>query len=66
MDYRIALQIAVSEYNEYWNSVVQTNEFPLFYSYVANHDRQVPWEVDRIVEGCEFDSDRGEVEREQT
>ena len=31
IDYKTARQILISEYNEHWNSVVETKEFPLFY-----------------------------------
>ena len=31
VDYKTARQIIISEYNEYWNSVLETKEFPLFY-----------------------------------
>ena len=38
VDYKTARQIILSEYNEYWNSVVETKEFPLFYWYDADQD----------------------------
>lgn len=38
VDYRTARQIILSEYNDYWNSVVQTKEFLLFYWYDKNHN----------------------------
>jgi len=55
VDYKTARQIVLSEYNEYWNSVVDTREFPLFYWYHANHDGQFEMWVDRKVEGCRCD-----------
>ncbi|MEE8291067.1 MAG: hypothetical protein V3R80_06265 [Candidatus Tectomicrobia bacterium] len=51
-DYRTARQIVLSEYNEYWNTVVQTEEFPLFYWHDANEDGQFEMWIDRKVEGC--------------
>ncbi len=51
-DYRSAMQIVLSEYNEYWNTVVQTEEFPLFYWHDANEDGQFEMWIDRKVEGC--------------
>ena len=55
VDYKTARQIVLSEYNEYWNSVVDTREFPLFYWYDANHDGQFEMWVDSEVEGCRCD-----------
>jgi len=37
IDYKTARQIVISEYNEYWNTVVETKEYPLFYW--EDHDR---------------------------
>ena len=55
IDYKTARQILVSEYNEYWNSVVHTMEFPLFYWHDAHHNGQFEMWVDQKVEGCPCD-----------
>ena len=55
VDYKTARQIILSEYNEYWNTVVETKEFPLFYWYDADHDGEWEMWVDRKVEGCRCD-----------
>lgn len=55
VDYKTARQIIISEYNEYWNSVVETKEFPLFYWHDANHDGAFDMWVDQKVEGCACD-----------
>jgi len=55
VDYKTARQIIISEYNEHWNSVVVTKEFPLFYWHDANHSGQWNMYVDRQVEGCSCD-----------
>ncbi len=55
VDYKTARQIIISEYNEYWNSVVETKEFPLFYWHNARHNGQWNMYVDRQVEGCSCD-----------
>ena len=55
VDYKTARQIVLSEYNEYWDSVVETKEYPLFYWYDANHDGQFAMWVDQQVEGCSCD-----------
>lgn len=55
VDYKTARQIVLSEYNEYWNSVVETKEFPLFYWYDADHDGGFEMWVDQKVEGCSCD-----------
>lgn len=52
VDYKTARQIIISEYNEYWNSVVETKEFSLFYWHDANHDGTFEMWVDQKVEGC--------------
>jgi hypothetical protein len=54
-DYKTARQIIISEYNEYWNSVVETKECPLFYWHNARHNGQWNMYVDRQVEGCSCD-----------
>ena len=54
-DYRTARQIILSEYNEFWNSVVHTIEHPLFYWYDSNGDGQLEMWVDQKVEGCSCD-----------
>ena len=61
VDYRTARQIILSEYNEYWNTVVETKEFPLFYWYDANQDGKFEMWVDRQVEGCSCDIVRYDV-----
>jgi len=55
VDYKTARQIIFSEYNEYWNTVVKTKEFPLFYWHDATHDGEFVMYVDRQVEGCTCD-----------
>jgi len=55
VDYKTARQIVRSEYNEYWNSVVYTLEFPLFYWADADHDGQFDMWVDQQVEGVPCD-----------
>jgi len=62
VDYRTARQILLSEYNEYWNTVVQTEEFPLFYWYDADHDGKFEMWIDRQVEGCPCDIERYDAE----
>ena len=51
VDYKTARQIIISEYNEHWNSVVTTKEFPLFYWIDADHDGKFNMYVDQQVEG---------------
>ena len=55
INYRTARQIILSEYNEFWNSVVHTIEYPLFYWYDSNGDGQLEMWVDQKVEGCSCD-----------
>ncbi len=55
VDYKTARQILISEYNEYWNTVVETREFPLFYWYDAEQDGHFEMWVDQQVEGCTCD-----------
>ena len=55
VDYKTARQIIISEYNEYWNSVVETKEFPLFYWHDAKRDGNWTMYVDQHVEGCTCD-----------
>ena len=55
VDYKTARQIITSEYNEYWNSVVETKEFPLFYWHDARRDGKWTMYVDQQVEGCSCD-----------
>ena len=55
VDYKTARQIVLSEYNEYWNTVVDVIEFPLFYWYDADHNGTFNMWVDRKVEGCTCD-----------
>ncbi len=62
VDYKTARQILVAGYNEYWNTVVETKAFPLFYWYDANHDGHFAMWVDRQVEGCACDIVRYDAE----
>ena len=55
VDYITARQIVLSEYNEYWNSVVYAKEFPLFYWDDANQDGEFDMWVDQKVEGSPCD-----------
>ena len=55
VDYKTARQIVLSEYNDYWNSVVETKEFPLFYWYDVDQDGTVEMFVDQKVNGCPCD-----------
>jgi hypothetical protein len=55
VDYRTARQILQAEYNEYWNTVVEAEDFPLFYWYDADHTGTFEMWVDRNVEGCTCD-----------
>lgn len=61
VDYKTARQIVISEYNDYWNSVVYTKEFPLFYWHDANQDGEFDMWVDQKVEGCFCDIIRYEA-----
>lgn len=55
VDYRTARQILQAEYNEYWNTVIETKAFPLFYWYDPSHTGAFEMWVDRNVEGCPCD-----------
>jgi len=55
IDFKTARQIIVSEYNEYWNTVVHTKEHPLLYWYDSNQDGEMEMWVDQKVEGCACD-----------
>jgi hypothetical protein len=55
VDYKTARQIIISEYNEYWNSVVETKEFPLFYWHDEKRNGDWTMYVDQQVEGCTCD-----------
>lgn len=55
VDYKTARQIIISEYNEYWNSVVTTLEYPLFYWIDADHDGDFNMYVDRHGDGVPSD-----------
>lgn len=67
VDYQTARQIIVSEYNEFWNSVVQTRSYPLFYWYDPDHDGQFSMWVDQVGNGCLCDlvpyADPGKIAR---
>ena len=52
VDYKTARQIILSEYNEYWNSVVETKENPLFYWHDPDHDGTFAMWIDREGNGC--------------
>ncbi len=62
VDYKTARQILVAGYNEYWNTVVETKAFPLFYWYDADQDGHFAMWVDRQVEGCTCDIVRYDAE----
>ncbi len=64
VDYKTARQIVLSEYNEYWNTVVETKAFPLFYWYDAEQDGHFAMWVDQNVEGCACDIVRYDTERQ--
>ena len=55
VDYMTARQIVSSEYNEYWNTVVETVTFPLFYWSDMGQTGHFRMWVDRKVEGCACD-----------
>ncbi len=55
VDYKTARQILLAGYNEYWNTVVETKVFPLFYWYDGDHDGHFDMWVDRNVDGCSCD-----------
>lgn len=64
VDYKTARQILISEYNEHWNSVVETKEWPLFYWHDVNRDGHWIMYVDRKVKGCTCDIVPYEVKTE--
>ncbi|HNP61987.1 MAG TPA: hypothetical protein PKM72_14160 [Nitrospirales bacterium] len=66
VDYKTARQILISEYNEHWNSVVETKEWPLFYWHDVNRDGHWSMYVDRKVNGCTCDIVPYEVKTEDT
>jgi len=53
IDFKTARQIRISEYNEYWNSIVTTNAHPLFYWIDQNHDGTFRMFVDQRGDGCD-------------
>lgn len=55
IDYKAARQIVTSEYNEYWNTVVQTKEFPLLYWEDGNQDGEFDMWVDQQGDGFPCD-----------
>jgi hypothetical protein len=55
VDFKTARQILISEYNEYWNTVVHTEEWPLFYWIDENRDGVFDHFVDQQVEGNDED-----------
>ncbi len=62
VDYRTARQILLSEYNEHWNTVVETKAYPLFFWYDADQDGRFEMWIDRQVEGCRCDIVRYDAE----
>ena len=52
VDYKTARQIIISEYNEYWNTVVHTKAFPLLYWEDDDQDGQFDMWVDQHGEGA--------------
>lgn len=55
VDYKTARQIVISEYNQYWDTVVETREYPLFYWYDPEHDGQFTMWIDQGGHGCSCD-----------
>jgi hypothetical protein len=55
IDFKTARQIIFSEYNKYWNTVVQTVEWPLFYWVDENRDGTFDHFVDQEVKGNQED-----------
>ncbi|MGB0909319.1 MAG: hypothetical protein ACPGYT_03075 [Nitrospirales bacterium] len=55
IDYKTARQIVISEYNEYWNTVVHTKEFPLLYWEDDNHDGEFEMWIDQQGDGAPCD-----------
>lgn len=51
VDYKTARQIIFYENNKYWNTVVETKEWPLFYWLDTNRDGIFDHFVDQRVEG---------------
>lgn len=55
VDFKTARQILLSEYNQYWNTVVQTVEWPLFYWVDKNRDGFFEHFIDQHLEGHKED-----------
>jgi hypothetical protein len=55
VDFKTARQIILSEYNEHWNTVVQTVEWPLFYWVDENRDGSFEHHIDPRLEGKQQD-----------
>ncbi|GJL55950.1 MAG: hypothetical protein NPIRA02_30820 [Nitrospirales bacterium] len=55
IDYKTARQIVISEYNEYWNTVVETKEFPLLYWEDGDRDGAFDMWIDQHGEGSPCD-----------
>lgn len=51
VDYKTARQIIFYENNKFWNTVVETEEWPLFYWIDENRDGMFDQYVDQRVEG---------------
>ncbi|MBA3614011.1 MAG: hypothetical protein H0W49_14095 [Nitrospirales bacterium] len=51
VDYKTARQIIFYENNKFWNTVVETEEWPLFYWFDQNRDGMFDQYVDQRVEG---------------
>ncbi len=62
VDYRTARQILLSEYDEYYSTVVEAKEYPLFYWYDDNQDGEFEMWIDRKVEGCPCDIVRYQID----
>ncbi len=52
VNFKTARQILISEYNEHWNSVVETKKWPLFYWHDPKRDGHWTMYVDKQVQGC--------------
>ncbi|GJL65777.1 MAG: hypothetical protein NPIRA05_07480 [Nitrospirales bacterium] len=55
IDYKTARQIIISEYNEYWNTVVETKEYPLLYWEDGNRDGAFDMWIDQQGDGSPCD-----------
>ncbi|GJL49523.1 MAG: hypothetical protein NPIRA01_07500 [Nitrospirales bacterium] len=55
IDYKTARQIVISEYNEYWNTVVETKEYPLLYWEDGDRDGAFDMWIDQQGDGSPCD-----------